>query len=204
MMRDWWSLYQQSPRNPEGSLFRIGQIPALEAVPVGGRDVRAWDLAATAQGGDYTVGVRMRKTDEGRFIVVDVVRIQGAPEAVEAAIVNTASQDGRGVLVSIPQDPGAAGVSVVEYLTRKLAGYRVTSSRETGDKATRAGPFAAQVNVGNVSIAKAAWNTVFLAELRDFPATKHDDQVDAASRAFNELTTIPRPPEFTNIRRNRG
>jgi len=126
MMRDWWSLYQQSPRNPEGSLFRIGQIPALEAVPVGGRDVRAWDLAATAQGGDYTVGVRMRKTDEGRFIVVDVVRIQGAPEAVEAAIVNTASQDGRGVLVSIPQDPGAAGVSVVEYLTRKLAGYRVT------------------------------------------------------------------------------
>lgn len=190
---EWWSLYQQEPRNPEGALFKVVHMATLDDRPAGGRLVRAWDLAATdAAGGrdpDWTAGVLMARYDDGRYAVLDVVRLRGGPDAVGAAIVNMAKADGRGVRVGLPQDPGQAGKQQVAYLTRQLAGYVVQSSPETGDKATRAGPFAAQVNVGNVSVVRASWNRAFVEELRDFPSGAKDDQVDAASRAFAMLST---------------
>ena len=54
--------------------------------------------------------------------------------------------------ISIPQDPGQAGKSQTLYLTRQLAGFSVSASPESGDKVTRAEPFAAQVNIGNVMV----------------------------------------------------
>lgn len=189
--RGWWALYQQSPRPLEGSLFKPAQIRVVDAEPAGPgtQVVRAWDLAATAQTGtrdpDYTVGVKLMRTADGRFVVCDVVRLRGGPDEVEAAIINTASQDGPRVRISLPQDPGQAGKQQVLYLTRKLAGHTVESSPETGDKATRAAPVASQVNVGNVDIVRAPWNRAFLDELGGFPSASHDDQVDALGRAFS-------------------
>ena len=93
-------------------------------------------------------------------------------------------------LQSIPQDPGAAGKSVVAYLSKKLAGLRFKFSPETGDKATRAEPLAAQINVGNVKMLKAPWNEVLSHELASFPMGAHDDIIDALSRAYNETNTV--------------
>lgn len=190
-MRDWSALYQQTPTALEGSIFKVAQIATVEMAPAGKNIVRGWDLAATEQTGtrdpDWTVGVKFLRNDEGRFIVLDVVRFRGGPDEVEAAIVNTAHQDGHGVRISIPQDPGQAGKQQVLYLTRKLAGYRVESSTETGDKATRAAPVASQVNVGNLAIVRAPWNRSFLDELAAFPSGTKDDQVDALSRAFSVI-----------------
>jgi predicted phage terminase large subunit-like protein len=73
-------------------------------------------------------------------------------------------------------------------LTRLLAGFDVVSSPESGDKVTRAKPFAAQCNVGNVVLAGGGWVDAYRDELRAFPHGKYDDQVDASSRAFMELT----------------
>jgi predicted phage terminase large subunit-like protein len=100
----------------------------------------------------------------------------------------TAELDGRGVSVVVPQDPGAAGVDMARALIRLLAGFSVTAERETGDKETRADPFAAQVNAGNVRLVRGAWNTDFIEELRTFPAGGKDDQADAAAGAFNRLS----------------
>ncbi len=198
--RNWSALYQQQPRPDEGTLFQAAKIEVMEAAPALGATVRAWDQAATAQVGsrdpDWTVGVKMRKTPEGRFVVLDVVRLRGGPEAVEQAIVNTAAQDGRGVKVRLPQDPGAAGKMQAFYLTKRLTGFTVESKPVTGDKATRAGPFASQVNVGNVSVVRAGWNRAFLDELAGFPGAAHDDQVDAAADAFGELIEPPRPARW--------
>ncbi len=188
--REWASLFQQRPRVQGGGLFKVAQIGAVDALPAGGRVVRAWDLAATRATGtrdpDATAGVLLSVSD-GRWTVADVVRLQGGPDEVEAAIVATAQRDGRGVMIGLPQDPGQAGKAQAQYLTGKLAGYRVESGVESGDKATRAGPAAAQVNVGNVAVVRGAWNRAFLTELEDFPAGSKDDQVDALSRAFAML-----------------
>lgn len=187
-MRDWASLYQQHPVPLEGNLFKVHMIDTLPACPRGAVSVRAWDLAATVavsgRDPDWTAGVKLTRCVDGRFVVEDVIRLRGGPDEVEAAIVNTAKTDGHSCKVSIPQDPGQAGKQQVLYLTRKLSGYMVDSSPETGDKTTRATSVASQANVGNLSMVAAPWNPAFKDELASFPSGTHDDQVDALSRAF--------------------
>lgn len=189
--REWASLFQQRPRPLEGSLFKIANIGVIDGVPAGGITVRAWDLAATAQTGtrnpDWTVGVKMTRMPDGRFIVSDVRRLRGGPDEIEALIVNTAQQDDKGVRIGLPQDPGQAGKAQVLYLTKKLWGFVVDSSPETGAKETRAAPFASQVNVGNVCVVRGPWCATYLDELASFPSGTHDDQCDASSRAFGML-----------------
>ena len=195
--REWAALFQQRPRPIEGALFKSFLVDVLDAAPVVVNTVRAWDLAATKQVGsndpDWTVGVKLGRTDEGRYIVLDVVRLRGGPDDVEAAIVNTAGLDGRRVPIRLAEDPGQAGKTQTLYLTRKLAGYTVTVQRETGDKATRAAPVASQVNVGNLGMVKAPWNMAFREELAAFPSGTHDDQVDALAGAF-EVVGLKPPP----------
>jgi len=202
-MRNWWSLYEQDPRPLEGSLFKIGQIGTLDAAPAGTKIVRAWDLASTAQTGtadpDWTVGVKMLRTPEDRFVILDVMRMRGGPEEVIAAIRNTAAADGRAVRIQLPQDPGQAGKAQVLDLTKRLIGHNVQSERPTGDKATRAAPFAAQVNVGNVAFVRGTWNDAMREEMRGFPSGKHDDIVDAASDAFSVLIAAPGPARLQKI-----
>lgn len=195
--REWSSLYLQQPVVAEGAIFKVAMIKTVPSDVTGGTAVRAWDLAATRKIGtrdpDWTVGVLMRKTVEGSFVVADVVRFRGGPEIVRQSIINVAAQDGASVRIDLPQDPGQAGKAQVADFTRALQGYKVTSSPETGDKATRAAPFASQVNVGNVSIIAAAWNRPYTEELAAFPGGAHDDMVDASSRAFGVLS--PPPPQ---------
>jgi phage terminase large subunit-like protein len=122
--------------------------------------VRAWDLAGTVEG-DWTCGVLIGRTREGKFVVTDVRRMRGTPDKVQAFILETARGDTRLARISLPKDPGQAGLFQVEALTKALAGYTVVSSPETGDKQTRAEPYAVQVNTRLQEDSKAAgkWNT---------------------------------------------
>lgn len=191
-MLDWSALYQQNPILGDGTVFDINKLVIIDVIPEGSdHAVRAWDLAATESSGtsnaDWTVGVKMRRDTGGGYIIEDVQRARLDADGVEKLIVATARADGRNVPISLPQDPGQAGKAQVQYLTRKLAGFSVSSSPETGSKATRAMPFAAQVNAGNVQLVSAPWNYAYKNELRSFPAGTKDDQVDASSRAFIAL-----------------
>ncbi len=189
--RVWQALYQQAPTSPEGLLFPAHRIGVVEAAPAGLRPVRAWDLAATAaaegRDPDWTVGVKLARDGDGRIFVLDVARLRGGPHEVAAAILATAQQDGVSVPVGLPQDPGQAGKVQVAWLQGLLAGHRVVASPETGAKLTRATPVAAQVEAGNVSLLRGAWNEAFLEELREFPQGRKDDQVDALARAHGLL-----------------
>ncbi|WP_239992114.1 phage terminase large subunit [Rhodopila globiformis] len=195
--RAWSALFQQTPLPSTGRLFSIDKI-AIRPTPEPGAIntvVRAWDLAATGNTGqndpDWTVGIRMQRNSDGRYIILDVVRLQGTPHQVEELIVKTAHKDGKNVIVAIPEDPGQAGKSQMAYLVRQLAGFHVVSSRETGSKATRAMPLASQVEAGNISVAAGDWNQTLIEEMRDFPWGHKDDQVDALVRAFTTLTGRP-------------
>ncbi len=201
--RDWQALFQQSPRPLEGALFRTAAIPMMDVVPAGVTRVRAWDLAATTATGsrdaDWTVGVLLARLPDERFLVEDVVRFRGGPDEVQAAILATASRDGASVCVHLPQDPGQAGKAQAQYLTRRLAGFYVQAKPVTGAKSLRAGPFAAQINVGNVAMLRAPWNRAFLDELAGFPGAVHDDQVDAAALAFEALMVAPPPMRHARL-----
>lgn len=184
------AVYQCNPTAREGSLFKVSMLRFVEAhdVPVGLPKVRVWDLAATSGGGDYTAGVLMCGPDaEGTFYALDVVRGQWDVTERNRVIRRTAEQDGAGVRVGIPQDPGAAGKEVVASLKRLLAGFSVWGETETGSKELRAEPLAAQVGAGNVALVRGSWNSALVEEARTFPLGKNDDQIDAAARGFNKL-----------------
>jgi predicted phage terminase large subunit-like protein len=182
--------YQQRPSPPEGNIFRPDKIDTLPAIPAGTKFVRAWDFGATKGGGDYTVGAKIGKMPDGRYLIADIERFQGAPHEVEAALKNAAGRDGTACKIRIPQDPGQAGKAQVANLTKMLYGYTVHALPISGDKVTRAEPFAAQVNVGNVSMIKNdSWNDALISEMRLFPNGAHDDQIDALSDAFSEFNT---------------
>jgi predicted phage terminase large subunit-like protein len=181
--------HQQRPAPKEGGFFKPDKLTILPTAPAGLRAVRAWDKAATEGGGDYTAGVLLATDGEGRFYVLDVVRGQWGVDTRDARIRQTAALDGKKIPIRGPQDPGQAGVHKAQAFTRMLAGYSVKTERVTGDKETRAEPFSGQVNAGNVWLIEGDWNKEFIEELRLFPNGSHDDQVDAAADAFNELHT---------------
>jgi predicted phage terminase large subunit-like protein len=184
--------YLQRPAPLAGGFFKPDRIEIVDALPADvGRGVRAWDLAATADGGDSTAGALLYDGKDGFWYIAHMVHGQMGPDDVEAAMLNTARMDGSGIRVRIPQDPGQAGKAQIKSLTRKLSGYAVTALSVTGDKVTRAMPLAAQVNVGNVRMVRGDWNRGVIEEMRNFPNAKHDDRVDALADAFNELNRVP-------------
>lgn len=192
--RDWASLYMQEPVPSSGALFLRDKIQFVDQAPPCVATARAWDLASsTKKSADYTAGVKIGRTAEGAYVVLDVKRFRGTPDQVEQAIVSTAREDGRSTMIGLPKDPGQAGAMQTLYLTRKLAGFRVDSSPESGAKEVRAMPVAAQSNAGNLALLRAPWNERFLDELLVFPAGKHDDQADALSRAFGMVIQPPAP-----------
>jgi predicted phage terminase large subunit-like protein len=175
----------------EGALFRRQWFPIVDAAPADARRVRAWDLAATeARPGkdpDWTAGCLMAES-HGVYYIQDVRRMRGTPLQVEALVRQTAELDGRAVPIWLEQEPGSAGVNTIDHYTRRvLPGFTFRGNRATGSKSERAAPLASQAEAGNVRLARGAWCGAFLDEAESFPQGTHDDQVDAASAAFEKL-----------------
>jgi predicted phage terminase large subunit-like protein len=189
-------------RPAAGMYFRRGWCPTIEAVPANLNVVRGWDIAATRDNGsndpDWTCGTKMGRAADGRYFLLDHVRMRGSPHDVERLIRNTALADGPRVMISLPQDPGQAGKAQAQALVKMLAGFRVSATPETGDKITRFGPFSAQAEAGNVEILRGAWNERLVSQLEGFPEGLHDDDADSTSRAFNALLSLPPVMRFTD------
>lgn len=192
----WSSLYQQRPVPREGALFKMAWF-AEKIVDIAPADCiwwRHWDLAAsTAQAGAqnqaWTAGVKLGYSPSlKRYYVGDVKRVQEEGDDVRRTIHVVAVNDGRQVKISLPQDPGQAGKVQAKDFIAGLAGFIVKAERETGDKVTRAEPFAAQCQAGTVYLVCGAWNTAYLDELCLFPSSAAKDQVDASSGAFGRLS----------------
>jgi predicted phage terminase large subunit-like protein len=125
-------------------------------------------------------------------------RARAKIDAAERLIVETAELDHdrwpmKRIVESIPKDPGSAGLSQVNHLSKALAGMNFKFSPETGSKEDRAQPFASQVNGGNVWMVRGDWNAALIEELRNFPTGSFKDQVDALSRAYAEIVSWRKP-----------
>ena len=205
----WESLYQQRPVAREGAMFKrhwfAEKIIHPERVPAGTRWVRHWDLAATARKtAARTAGVKLGRTPSGGYVVGHVVTTQSEGNAVRELIQMQAVLDGRNIEISLPQDPGQAGKVQARDFVAMLAGWNVHAEPETGDKMTRAAPFAAQCEAGNVQIVAGGWNDLFFDELCNFPSGAFKDQVDASSGAFGRLTQPEAPVGMSSYFTRRG
>jgi predicted phage terminase large subunit-like protein len=188
----WESEYQQNPLIVGGGMFPIDKLkivapPAAQDIK---RSVRYWDKAGTSDAGAYTAGVLLHMTRDNKFVIGDVTRGRWSALEPERIIKQTAEADRATYLrvtIYVEQEPGSAGKESAEATVRMLKGHNVKADRVTGSKEDRAGPYAAQVQAGNIALARGAWNRDFLDEHESFPAGKFKDQVDAASGAFNNI-----------------
>ena len=195
---------------PSGNLFRREWFEIVDEWPreVSGV-VRAWDDAATRDGGDWTVGVLMARTRAGVFYVIDVVRIQGSPLDVERLKAQTAKTDAdltaQRAAILLQQEPGAAGKSFIDAQMRgPLCGFNVQVENPTGDKYTRALPMSSAAQAENIKLVRGRWNKDFLEELEqagpDPKLYDHDDQWDAGASAFNYLASHVHEIAWRSIR----
>ncbi|HYG69382.1 MAG TPA: phage terminase large subunit, partial [Anaeromyxobacteraceae bacterium] len=184
---------QQRPIPQGGGMFKREWFPIVDALPADARVVarcRAWDCAATEGAGDWTSGVRMSLTSDGIVYVEDVVRGQWGPNVFEGdagIFMQTVRADGAACRQREEMEPGSAGKKVVASHAKLLMGYDYRGEPSTGDKQTRARPFAAQAATGNVRLIRGPWNAQYIAELCAFPNANNDDQVDSSGTAFNEI-----------------
>lgn len=196
--------YEQSATPREGGLFKVGKLRVIDDVP----DEKivwadAWDLAGSDEKDNrdaaYTARVRIGYVERTRRFVIayaDRRRIDPGPveawlELVRDEIVEEVKGGGKITMV-LPQDPGQAGKAQKRTFAKLLAGIDFFFELQSGDKVTRASPFAAQVENGNVDIVRGPWNEDFVEELRQFPRGKFKDQVDAASSGFNRIAPVRR------------
>jgi predicted phage terminase large subunit-like protein len=194
--------YQQRPTPRGGGLikpewFKPGLPPD---VPL--HVVRFWDLAATRKKAGnrpaWTSGVKMALDGNNQVYILDVVRFRGNPLDVEKRLRATAEADGEETEQCFEQEPGSAGVMVIDNIRRRvLPGYRVRADKVVIAKELRAHAFSAYAESGNIFIHPEAleWKKPFLHELEDFPRGAYKDQVDAAAGGFRALMRNAAPGE---------
>lgn len=186
--------YRQWPIPPGGGMFKTIRfntgrpIPSMPMQQV----CRYWDKAGTSGGGAFTVGAKIGKylcpvTRVWQYWVLDIKRGQWAVDEREAHIVQTAKMDGPACWIGLETEPGSGGLESTQATTRRLYGYKVFADKPTGDKVTRAEPWATIVNNGDAYLAPAVWNNAYVEEHQFFPDSTYKDQVDASAGAINKL-----------------
>lgn len=186
------SQLQQRPAPRKGGFFDIEQIEIVKSIPSEVvESIRAWDKAATPDGGARTSGSRIDRLKDGRYLIRHIHKGQWSTDRREKNIQMIAKADGTDVSIWMEQEPGSGGKDSVKYSIRGLAGFNARAERATGDKMIRAEPFAAQVGAGNVLMLEGEWNQDCLDELRSFgPLARFKDQVDSLSLAFNKIALM--------------
>lgn len=192
------SQLQQRPAPEGGGLFKRAKVKYVRAAPVVARRCRGWDTAATESGGDWTSGPRLALSPDGSICIEDVRRGQLGPDGVNALMLATAQADGRACMQREEREPGGAGKAVIAARVKLLAGYDYAEVIVSGDKVTRANPFRAQWDAGNVSILvpdpdnPPPWVEPYLQVMESFPTGRYDDDVDGTSTAYNALVAEPK------------
>ena len=195
----WNSMFQGKPTSEEGDFFNVKKITYI--TPAEARErrkecvalVRAWDNAATQDGGDFTVGMLGGIRANGKITVFNAVIAQLDSAKRLQKQKNVAGSDGFDVVVRIPQDPGSAGAFEAWSTAQHLERHTVVSKPISGSKEMRAINFSAAVNSGDVEFVSdddlpedEKWNKKVITSLRDFPLSTFKDPVDAGSDMYNE------------------
>lgn len=175
-----------------GKVFNKSWFEVVDAAPAGGLTLRFWDLAASEKklakdDPDFTAGIKIRYVNEAYYIM-DCIEERIEPARTDTAILNTAKQDGKTVILRWETEGGASGKRDNHHMATLLNGYDARGVRPQGDKLVRAKGLAAQAYAGNVKLLKAPWNDRWLSHMHSIPDGAHDDIMDASAGGYNEVT----------------
>lgn len=193
--RAYAAQHQQKPEALEGRMFDRANLRYVKAVPVGTTHLRYWDTAASeGESACYSSGVHMGRTPEGRYIIMGEIRGRWNPAERNKRMRSSGIQDSRragciGYRLFWEKGAADSGKERDQNLAKYLAGLPAYSDPARGDKQTRAEPFSAQWEAGNVDILDdgGEWMELYLEAMEAFPGREQKDTTDASSGAFNKL-----------------
>jgi len=182
---DWSALYQQRPMPCEGGIFKINALQYYDTMPKEGFTVQSWDTAyKLSDTSSYTVCQTWRVSNNGYYLLNQLRQRLEYPEL--RASVKTQYQEYNPNVVLV--EDKASGQSVVQELRRDTRIPIIPIKPGAKDKEVRAQLIAPLIDAGKVYLPKTAkYLDVFLQEISNFPASAHDDQVDAMSQALTYL-----------------
>lgn len=184
--REWSALYMQRPQPDEGGFFQRTWFNTWTEKPAALRIYGTSDYAVTDGGGDYTVHRVWGIDDKFNIYRLDGWRGQtAADEWIDRKIDLIAKWKPSAWF----GEGGVIQKAVAPMLTRRMRERKVYCRMEwissIHDKPTRARGFQARASMGAVFFEPGADLTEFL----QFPAGKHDDEVDVAGLIGRALDT---------------
>lgn len=191
------SMYQGDPRLGTGGWFPEDRWVEHDVIPEMSEQVRVWDLAATKDGGDWTVGMKLGRDAEGNLWVLDIQRFRKDPDEIQKTVRSVAQADGNHVKILIEQERAGSGKTVLAMYKTYLVGFTVEGIRPEGSKEERAKPANEFQSMRRCFVPKGAdWLDKFKKECSAFLKQKTDDQVDAFAYGFAELIAMGSPMEM--------
>ncbi len=183
---DWEALYQGEPTRIEGSLFAVDRLNYYDAkdMPPFIRVFQTLDTASkTGQENDYSVIATWGESKDHNLYLIDVV-IEKVEYPDLKRMVKSGYEQWK-PMVMIIEDANSGTQLIQEF--RNL-GINIIAVNPTKDKMTRALPFSAGIEAGRVFLPKNHHHTQYVTnELRQFPAGKNDDFVDAGTMAWDYI-----------------
>jgi predicted phage terminase large subunit-like protein len=181
------SLYQQNPTIQEGSIFKVEKFQRWDMtnIPVEfDSQVISMDTnVKQGENNDFTVIQHWGKAGAYFYLLDQVKGVWGMTQQLNAFRIFC---DTRPWVPAKLVEEKANGAAILDMLRRwvpGLAPIKPTESKE--QRALAIEPF---ISAGNIFIpAKADWVEDFILECRQFPAGRHDDQVDTMSQAVTYM-----------------
>lgn len=182
------ALYQQRPIPRSGGLFRREWFSrVVEHAPPNLNWARGYDLAISQDTrADYTASFRCAFGEGNILYIADGFRRR-----------LTYTQQRKFIVEKICEEPSTIhgveralhGQAIVQDIASSIhgRGKPLRSIPVIEDKWTRAHTWAPIAEVGNVVLVAGSWIKEFVDEACAFPASPHDDQVDAVSLAVSML-----------------
>jgi predicted phage terminase large subunit-like protein len=176
---------QQDPTPQQGLLFKTaGDRRWTEKPPAGARTILTVDATFKDTKGSDFVSIQVWAVHGGRYYLLDNdTRRMGFGETCRAIV---AMRDLWPQATGIYIEDKANGPAIIETLSAEVSGI-VAWDPKSASKLSRAEAVAPLFEAGNVYLpadSLAPWIAAYLKELKKFPLTKHDDQVDATSMAL--------------------
>ena len=189
---DFAAQYQQEPIAAGGNLIKWPWFTLYDEPPEWERNdklIVSWDTAMSAgELSDYSVCVVLQARDEAAC-VLDVVRERlEYPELRRKVIELHRRWRGTTSNYMLLIENKGSGMSLIQDL--KSQGIRAVAVKPEKDKVLRMNAHTARIEAGYVHLPRRApWLEEFRREIMAFPATRHDDQIDALSQALDRAFT---------------
>jgi len=182
----WSALYQQQPTAGDAAMFKREnfKLKLLKDIPKNLELFMTCDLAVTlSQRSDYTVFMLAGLDSEDNLWIVDIIRDRWDSFEIVENLLDVYEQR-HPTLIGVEKNH--IEIAIMPFLNKRIEERKLYDiniqqlDHGNKDKVARAKPIGGRVRQGKVYLPEdAPWFADFIRELEQFPAGKHDDQVDA-------------------------